>query len=62
MDTNVDNYNNNEIISLLKVRNDDSLTVDILADKIDRTIQKVKLVETEDTPGLIKFFQDCHEK
>ena len=59
MDTNVDNYNNNEIISLLKVRNDDSLTVDILADKIDRTIQKVKLVETEDTPGLIKFFQDC---
>ena len=59
MDTNVDNYNNNEIISLLKVSNDESLTVDILADKIDRTIQKVRLVETDDTPDLIRFFQDC---
>lgn len=59
MDTNVDNYNNNEIITLLKVRNDESFTVDILADKIDRTIQKIRLVETDDTPSLIKFFQDC---
>ena len=59
MDTNVDNYNNNEIISLLKVSNDESLTVDILADKIDRTIQKIRLVNTDDTPDLIKFFQDC---
>lgn len=59
MDTNVDNYNNNEIISLLKVRNDESLTVDILADKIDRTISKVKTIESDDTASLIKFFQDC---
>lgn len=59
MDTNVDNYNNNEIISLLKVSNDESLTVDILADKIDRTIQKISLVETDETYDLIKFFQDC---
>ena len=56
MDTNVDNYNNNEIITLLKVRNDKLLTVDVLADKIDRTIAK-RLVETEDTPDLIKFFK-----
>lgn len=59
MDTNVDNYNNNEIICLLKVSNDESLTVDILADKIDRTIQKIRLVETKETPDLIRFFQDC---
>uniref|UniRef100_A0A6C0LH81 Uncharacterized protein n=1 Tax=viral metagenome TaxID=1070528 RepID=A0A6C0LH81_9ZZZZ len=59
MDTNIDNYNNNEIISLLKVRNDQSLTVDILADKIDRTIQKVKQADIDDNPELVKFFQDC---
>lgn len=59
MDTNIDNYNNNEIISLLKVTNNESLTVDILADKIDRTIQKIRLVDTNQTPDLIKFFQDC---
>ena len=59
MDTNVDNYNNNEIISLLKVRNDESLTVDVLADKIDRTIKKIRLADNDETPELIKFFQDC---
>lgn len=61
MDTDIDNYSNNEILQLLKLNNDDKLEVNLLFQRVYKTINKLKNTDgdIEDLDDILQFFRSC---
>ena len=57
MDIDIDNYSNNEILQLLKLNNDDTLKVDLLFQRVHKTIDKLSKSEVEDIESILTFFK-----
>lgn len=61
MDTDIDNYSNNEILQLLKLNNDDKLEVDILFQRVSKTINKLNASQDDidNLDEILDFFRSC---
>lgn len=59
MDTDIDNYSNNEILQLLKLNNDDTLNVDLLFQRVYKTIDKLSNSDVDDLDSILGFFRNC---
>ena len=61
MDTDIDNYSNNELLSLLKLNNDDKLDVNLLFQRVHKTINRLKDTEGEldNLDVILQFFRSC---
>ena len=61
MDTDIDNYSNNEILYLLKLNNDDKLEVNLVFQRVQKTINKLTASsqELENAEEIISFFRNC---
>ena len=56
MDTDIDNYSNNEILQLLKLNNDDTLNVDLLFQRVYKTIDKLSKSDVDELDNILGFF------
>ena len=59
MDTDIDNYSNNEILQLLKLNNDDTLNVDLLFQRVYKTINKLSNSDVDELDSILDFFRNC---
>lgn len=59
MDIDIDNYSNNEILQLLKLNNDDTLNVNLLFQRLQKTIDKLSNSDVDDLDSILGFFRNC---
>ena len=61
MDTDIDNYSNNEILNLLKLNNDDKLSSDLVFQRVSKTINKLTASkdDIDNFEEVIAFFRSC---
>jgi len=61
MDTDIDNYSNNEILQILKLNNDDKLNANLVFQCVNKTINKLTASQSdvENLEEVISFFRSC---
>lgn len=59
MDTDIDNYSNNEILHLLKLNNDNTLNVNSLFEKVSYTLDKLSGSNVQELDNILTFFRNC---